>query len=261
MREGFAFSGVMRQYDGVFSCGVHCEEGPAKVKQQTWVSAMRELPPEERPRERLKRLGPEALRDAELIAVLFRTGTREYGAVALADKVVGHFGGLRRLGQASLEELQQVKGLGGVKAIEIKAALELGKRLAVHTENQRPRIKSAEDVVRLLMVPFKECETEQFKCLLLNAKNEVQRVVDVASGGLDATLAMPRDVFRMAIRDGAGGVIVCHNHPSGDPEPSREDVDLTKRLSQAADILGLRMLDHIVFGDGRFVSLKERGLM
>lgn len=224
-------------------------------------SGVRELPPEERPRERLVRLGAEALRDAELIAVLFRTGTRDVGAIALAERVVRHFGDLRSLARASIEELRQVKGLGPVKAIEIKAALELGKRLSSYTNLDRYKIRDAEDVAQLLMVRFKDCETEQFKCLLLNTKNEVQRVVDVSSGGLDATLALPRDVFRQAIRDGAGGVIVCHNHPSGDAEPSKDDIALTLRLKEAATLLGIRMVDHIIFGDGRYASLKERGVL
>jgi len=231
------------------------------MKRNDHSTAVRELPPEERPRERLAQLGPEALRDAELIAVLFRTGTRETGAVALADKVIRHFGDLRALARASIDELQQVKGLGRVKAIEIKAALELGKRLAAHTAVARTKITCAEDVVRLLMIRYKDCETEEFKVLLLNTKNEVLKTLDISSGVLDATLALPRDVFRQAVREGASAVIVCHNHPSGDPEPSRDDISLTKRLAEAAEIIGIRLLDHVVFGDGRHVSLKERNLM
>lgn len=235
------------------------ERGPTETP--VYSSAVREIPPEERPRERLARLGPEALRDAELVAVLFRTGTRDAGAIALADRVIQHFGGLRGLARASIDELQQVKGLGAVKAVEIKAALELGKRLAHFTEPHRARIRSAEDVATLLMVRFKECETEQFKTLFLNTKNEVLKITDVSSGGLDATLALPRDVFRQAVREGASAAIVCHNHPSGDPEPSGDDVALTKRLVEAAEVLGIRFLDHIIFGDGCYVSLKERGVM
>ena len=223
-------------------------------------TAVRELPFEERPRERLKRLGPEALQDAELIAILFRTGTSKMGAVALAQHVVSHFQDLRAIARASLTELQEVNGLGNVKAIEIKAALELGKRLAQYTDMNRFRVKTAEDVSTLLMVPFKDCEVETFKSVLLNTKNELIRAVDVSSGGLDATMALPRDVFRQAIREGAHSVIVAHNHPSGDPEPSKSDIELTKRLAEAAKVLGIRFLDHVVFGDGRYVSLKERNL-
>ncbi len=232
--------------------------GPRDV---TYSSAMREMPPEERPRERLERRGPEALRDAELIAVLFRTGTREEGAVALAERVIQHFGGLRGMARASVTEMTRIKGLGRVKAIEIKAALELGKRLARLRGDDRPRIRSAGDVADILMVPFKEAENEQFKCLLLNTKNEVLKTVEISSGGLDSTEAMPRDAFRQAVREAASAVIVAHNHPSGDPEPSQSDVALTHRLRDAALVLGIRLLDHVVFGDERYVSLKERGLL
>jgi DNA repair protein RadC len=230
------------------------------MKKPELRTTVHEMPPEERPRERLNRLGAEALRDAELLAVLFRTGTRTKNAVALAEEVLQQFGNLRGVSRASVQELQQVKGLGQVKAVEIKAALELGKRLATHVSTDKYRITGAEDVARLLMVRYKECETEQFKAILLNTKNEVQRVVDVSDGGLDATMALPRDVFRQAVREGASAVIVCHNHPSGDPEPSRQDIELTERLSEAAGVIGLRLLDHVVFGDGRYVSLKDRNL-
>jgi len=224
-------------------------------------SAVREMPEEDRPRERLERHGAEALRDAELIAVLFRTGTREAGAVALGDRLMRQFGDLRRLSQASLEELQQVKGVGRVKAIELKAALELGKRLSGYARPRTVRITTAADVSEFLMHRFREYETEHFKCLLLNAKNEVLKVVEVSHGGLDSAPASPNDVFRQAVREGAHAVIVAHNHPSGDPEPSRADIQLTQRLREAATILGIRLLDHVVFGDGRYVSLAERQLM
>jgi len=226
-----------------------------------YSTAVRELPPEERPRERLAKLGPDALKDAELIAVIIRSGTREVGAVALAEKVIRKFSDLRGVARASIEELRGVKGLGEVKAIEIKAALELGKRLAVHTADLRPKISCAEDVARLLMIAFKDCEVEVFKALLMNTKNEVMKTVDVSRGSLDASVALPREVFRQAVRDGAAAIIVCHNHPSGDPEPSRADVALTRRLHESGELIGIPLLDHVVFGDGRYVSLKERNLM
>jgi DNA repair protein RadC len=222
---------------------------------------VREMPPEDRPRERLDHSGAESLRDGELLAILFRTGTRELNAVALADRVLSHFQSLRGVARASIEEICQVKGIGRVKAIEIKAALELGKRLAQFKEEARACIRRSEDVFELLKLDFREAETEQFKTLLLNTRNEVLRTVEVSSGGLDATLALPRDVFRQAVREGAHGVIVCHNHPSGNPEPSPDDMRLTKRLAEAAEVIGLRFLDHVVFGYDSYVSFKDRGLM
>ena len=223
-----------------------------------WV---REMPDEEKPRERLEQVGAEALRDAELLAILFRTGTRTQGAVSLAETLMKRFGGVRALARASLAELQEVPGIGRVKAIEVKAALELGKRLAAFSQSARPRIRGAEDIAKLLMVRYKDYEHEVFKCVLLTTKNEVMSVRDISHGGLDGTLAAPRDVFRQAVREGASAVICCHNHPSGDPEPSRDDIALTERLVEAGELVGVRMLDHVIFGDGRYVSLKDRGLM
>jgi DNA repair protein RadC len=225
-----------------------------------YPTAVREMPEEERPRERLARLGPEALKDAELMAVLFRTGTRALGAVALAEHLLRHFGDLRGLARASIDEIRQVHGIGQVKAIEIKAALELGKRLASHTAPGRIRITGAEDVARLLSIDFKEYETERLKVLLMNTRNELLKIVEVSQGGRAGTYAGPADVYCAAVREGATAIIVAHNHPSGDPEPSRTDIDLTRRLKEAGEILGIRLCDHIVFGDGKYVSLQERQL-
>jgi DNA repair protein RadC len=222
------------------------------------LTGMQHMPDEDRPRERLARLGAEALRDAELLAVLFRTGTREMGAVALADTLLRHFDDLRGLARASVEQIVEVKGIGHVKAIEIKAALELGKRLSSHKQMARPRITCKEDVSAILMTTFREYETEHFKALLLNTKNEVLKVVDVSKGTVDGTLASPRDVFRQAVRENATFVIVAHNHPSGDPEPSSQDIALTEELAKAGDLLNVKLLDHVIFGDGKVISLKER---
>lgn len=224
---------------------------------------MQDHPEEERPRERLVTAGAGALKDAELLAILFRTGSREFNALRLAEELVHEFRDLRGVARASLEELQQVKGVGRVKAIEIKAALELGLRLATHhNRNIKDRMDRPEAVHSYLKHRFKEYETEHFVALLLNTKNELLRPVEISHGGLDETVAAPRDVFRQAVREGASGVVVAHNHPSGDPEPSRADLMLTQRLKEAADIIGVRLLDHVIFGDGdRYVSLKERGQM
>jgi len=225
---------------------------------------MQDHPEEERPRERLVTAGAGALKDAELLAILFRTGSREFNALRLAEELVLAFRDLRGVARASLEELQQVKGVGRVKAIEIKAALELGLRLATHHHSHdiKERMDRPEAVHSYLKHRFKEYETEHFVALLLNTKNVLLRLVEISHGGLDETVAAPRDVFRQAVREGASGVVVAHNHPSGDPEPSRADLMLTQRLKEAADIIGVRLLDHVIFGDGdRYVSLKERGQM
>lgn len=226
------------------------------------TTAVREMPEDDRPRERIARLGAEALRDAELLAVLFRTGTREHGAVALAEALLKHFGNdIRRLGHASIEELQQVRGIGMVKAVELKAAIELGRRVTGAGQKKLGKVSSGKDIAEFLMHRFRQCEVEHFKTVLLNIKNEVLKVVDVSQGTVDGTYALPPDVFRQAVREGAAGVIVAHNHPSGDPEPSKADLALTRRLADAALLLNIKLVDHVIIGDGRFVSFKERNLL
>lgn len=227
-----------------------------------WFStSVREMPAEERPRERLARLGPEALKDAELIAILFRSGSRKEGAVALAERVVKSFKDLRGLARASLEEIQAIHGIGQVKAIELKAAMELGKRLSQLHRWEQPKIKCPKDLYQLLITDSKEYETERFRAVLLNTKNQVLKVVEVSHGSADGTMAAPRDVFRQAVREGATNVMVAHNHPSGDPEPSRADIELTQRLVEAGRLIGITVLDHIVMGDGRYVSFAERQML
>lgn len=222
---------------------------------------MRETPENERPRERLFHVGAEALRDGELLAILFRTGSRDENAVQLADSVLRHFNGLRRLSQASINELQQVKGVGKVKAIEIKAALELGKRMSSYKRPLLPRIHKVEDACEIAASHIRLYETETFLCLHLSTKNDVLRVEEISKGGMDWVSIQPRDVFRQALREGAHAIILAHNHPSGDPEPSGADIAITRKLAEAANMLGLRLLDHVVIGDNRHVSMKERGLM
>ena len=229
--------------------------------QVEYKMSMHDVTESDRPRERLARLGAEALKDAELLAILFRSGTQKLNAVALAELVLKQFQTLHRLSLASVEELQQVKGIGKVKAVEIKAAMELGKRMASYKRNQDFRIQRAEDVHDYLMADLRGCETERFICIQLNTKNFVTKRDIISQGGMDGTSAMPRDVFRQALRDGASAVIVAHNHPSGDPEPSGPDIEITRRLAQVADLVGIRFLDHVIIGDGKCVSLKERGII
>ena len=156
--------------------------------------------------------------------------------MALAERLLRHFGNMRKLGAASLDELQQVRGVGRVKAIEIKAALELGRRAVAYAQPKRTRITQAEHAAEILLHHFHACETEHFKALLLNVKHEVMKVVNVSLVPVDFTTAAPLDVFRQAVRENAPAVIVAHNHPSGDPEPSKTDLALTQRLQEAGEI-------------------------
>jgi len=222
---------------------------------------VRELPPDERPRERLKKLGAEALTTSELIAILFRTGSRKSGAQDVAQRLMAQFGDLERLARASIEELCSVEGVGTVKALEIKAALELGKRLAAYTGDERPSVRSPEEASALFMSQFKGLDKEHFRAVLLNTKNHVLKTVEISVGSLDASLVHPRECFRPAVAASAASIILMHNHPSGDPEPSADDINITKRLKETGKVLGIEVLDHIIFGAGKYVSLKEKGLL
>ncbi len=216
-------------------------------------------PLDERPRERLLNSGPQALNTAELLAILMRTGSSERSVLGLAEHLIHSFKGLRGVANASIEELQQIKGVGVVKAIEIMAAVEMGKRLSVLSVESRMCIRSPQDVSNLLMAEMRDLKKEHLKSILLDTKNRVLKAVTVSVGILDSSLVHPREVFKDAILASAASIIVAHNHPSGDPTPSQEDINVTKRLHEAGKIMGIELLDHIVLGDNRWVSLKERG--
>jgi DNA repair protein RadC len=228
---------------------------------ERYTVAIRELPAEERPRERLMKYGSSAVSTAELLAIQIRIGTKERSALGLAELLLSQFGGLRGIANASIEELSRVKGIGPVKAVEIAASVELGKRLAALSDDEKPVVRSPQDIVNLLMPELRDAKREHFKSALLDTKNRVMKIVTVSIGTLDSSLVHPREVFKDAIISSASSLIVAHNHPSGDPTPSNEDVRVTRRLLEAGQLLGIDLLDHIVLGDNRFISLKERGLM
>ena len=229
--------------------------------EERYTIAIKEMPSEERPRERLMHYGAQSLSTAELLAIVLRTGTKERSAIGLAEHILSRHSGLRGVATATVDELAGVKGLGPVKAVQIAACVELGRRLAAHTEESRPVIHSPEDVAHLLMPELRDSRKEHFKSLLLDTKNRVIRIVTVSVGTLDSSIVHPREVFKDAIACSAAGMVVAHNHPSGDPTPSGEDRAVTKRLCEAGKIMGIDVLDHIVIGDGRWVSLKQLGWM
>ncbi len=222
--------------------------------------AIKDLPLEERPRERLAKQGPEALSTPELLAILLRTGTARESALTVAEEIVRHLTGLRGLADATIEQLSQIRGVGVVKAIEIRAAVELGKRISAFTQEARPVIRCPADVSQLVMSELRHQTREHFKVLLLDARNQVTRVSTVSVGSLTESIVHPREVYREAIRHSCAALIAVHNHPSGDPSPSEEDIQVTRRLDEAGRMLGIDLLDHVIVGDGRYVSLKERGL-
>jgi len=220
---------------------------------------MRDLPAELRPRERLLRHGAPALSSAELLAVLLRTGSRARSALDVATDLLGRHGSLARLSAAGHRELRQVPGVGEVKALHLLAAFELGRRLQALPPRSRPVIARPADAARLVMDRLRFCETERFLALLLNTRHEVIEMAEITQGGLASSPVHPREIFKAAVREGAAAVTLVHNHPSGDPTPSRADLAVTARLCRAAGIIGIPVLDHLIVGDGRYVSLRERG--
>ncbi len=218
---------------------------------------LKELPPSDRPREKLLELGAENLTDSELLAILIRTGTSGKNAVDLARELLNHFGGIDNLSKASVEELSSFKGLGRAKAVTLKAAFEISKRVKV---NRNRKITTPEEAYEAVK-NFSYKETEHFGILTLNRKGFLINVHVVSVGGTGSASVNPKEVFSPAVRDLAEAVILFHNHPSGDPIPSREDIEVTRKLAEAGRLLGIEVLDHIVLGNDSFVSLKGEGVV
>ena len=222
---------------------------------------IRELPQGERPRERLKEYGAKHLSNTELVAILLRTGLQGENVLSLSSKVLMQFGGLAGLGRSTIGELCAVRGLSEAKACQILAALELGRRSVSQSPEERVAINSPQDVANLLMGEMSLLEQEHLRVLLLNTKNEVMNIQEIYVGNVNSSVVRPAEVIRPAVRENAPSIIVVHNHPSGDPTPSQEDVSITKDLVAAGKLLGVELLDHVIIGSqNRFVSLNEKGL-
>lgn len=221
---------------------------------------IRDLSVSDRPRERLIEVGERALSTAELLAITIRTGVGGENVVRLSERLLIHFGGLPGLARASITELQMVKGIGPAKAIEIKAALEIGRRLLASAPEQRARVSSPADAANLLMSDMALLEQEHLRLILLDTRNQVLATPNVYKGSLNTSVIRVGELFRHAIKENAAAMIVAHNHPSGDPSPSPEDVRVTKQIVNAGKLLDIDLLDHLIIGHGRYVSLKERGL-
>ncbi|MEK4028650.1 DNA repair protein RadC [Pseudobacillus sp. FSL P4-0506] len=222
---------------------------------------IRDVPAEERPRERLVAYGAASLSTHELLAIILRTGTKDESVLQLANRLLQTFEGLRLLKEASLEEMTSIKGIGEAKAIQIISALELGRRVSQLRFEERYVIRSPEDGADYVMEEMRFLTQEHFVCLYLNTKNQVLHKQTLFIGSLNASIVHPREVFKEAFRRSAASIICIHNHPSGDPQPSREDIDVTKRLAECGKILGIELLDHLIIGEKKFVSLKEKGYL
>ncbi|HYF82573.1 MAG TPA: DNA repair protein RadC [Clostridia bacterium] len=230
------------------------------MKIQDGHATIKDLPAEERPRERLIRHGAAVLSNAELLAVLLRVGTKEENAISLAHRILKQEQGLRYLVDSKVEQMSCIKGIGQAKAAQIKAAIELGKRLSTFELGVDKPVKSPKDVADLLMEDMRYLKKEHMKLVLLNIKCNLISVEEISIGSLNASIVHPREVFNPAIKKSSASIIMVHNHPSGDPSPSSEDIGITARISEAGKLIGIELVDHIIIGDGKYISMKEKGL-
>jgi DNA repair protein RadC len=223
---------------------------------------LKELPRSERPREKILSQGVSSLSNGELIAILIASGTREESALALAGRILSlENGSLARLTACQPEEFQKIRGVGLAKSCVLVAAMELGRRIAVSPAENRARLDTPEKVAELFMEEMRYLKKEVFRVAHLNVKNELIMKEDISVGGLHSAAAHPREVFQTAVKKGVNAVILVHNHPSGDPTPSHADRATTDQLVKAGKILGIQVLDHIVIGDGSYISLKQQRML
>ena len=220
---------------------------------------MKKLSLDDRPREKLGRHGAMALGDNELVAVILGSGCRQTDALAIANDLLAARGGVHGLVRSTCDDLARVAGIGRAKAAQVLAAVELGRRTLAHAPSARIQLRTPRDAAAYLLPQFGSRPVEQFGLVLLDTKHRVLRATVLAIGGLNATGVQPREVFREAALGGAAAVVMFHNHPSGDPSPSPDDVELTRRLAAAGVVMGIDVVDHIVLGDVRYWSFKEMG--
>jgi DNA repair protein RadC len=218
---------------------------------------MKFLANDDRPREKLQRHGVAALGDNELLALVIGSGSRRGGALAVANEVLAAHGGVHALARCTADVLARTKGIGRARAAQIVAAIELGRRTLATAAAERPRVTSARDAAQLLLPRFGSHGVEQFGIILLDTRHRVLRTAVIASGTTNTSVVEPREVFREAALGGASAIVAFHNHPSGDPTPSPDDVALTRRLAAAGVLMGIDLVDHIIVGDQRYCSLKE----
>ena len=213
---------------------------------------------EERPRERLIKYGASSLSDSELLAIILRVGSRKENVITLSQRILKEYN-LKQLSRVNLNNLMKIHGIKQGKAAQIAACFEIARRLESFDDTDKPKISSPEDVYRRLYPKLREQKKESFVELCLDTKNHIIKEETISVGTLNANIVHPRDVFKTALEESAANIIVAHNHPSGDPTPSREDIEITKKLIEAGKIIGIEVLDHVIIGDGRHLSMKEAG--
>lgn len=220
-----------------------------------------DIPVSERPIEKLISFGADALTNSELLAVILRTGIKGENVVALSQRILSEIDGLDNILNVSLNDLTAIKGIKNVKGSQIVALSELFKRFNTLKSNiNKVKITSPSDVANLLITEMTGLNQEILKLIVLNTKNKVIRVKDVFKGSLNSSIVHPREIFSEAIKCGGASIIICHNHPSGDPTPSKEDINITFRMKECGEIIGIKLLDHIVIGEKKYISLKEKGI-
>lgn len=225
---------------------------------------IKEWPADERPREKMQKTGANSLTDAELLALVIRSGdpSSKQSAIDLGRQLIKHFSGnLRELGGADISELCAIKGMGLAKATSVKAAFTLASRFQARKLESFDRFTSPQQVFDYFHHEFRDSRKEYFLTLLLDGKNRIIRRVQVSEGSLNQSIVHPREVFIPAVKESAAALILVHNHPTGDPSPSSEDMAITRRLKEAGEIIGIKILDHIIIGDGEYLSFVERGLL
>jgi len=222
---------------------------------------VRDLPKAERPRERLIKLGAEALSAQELLALIIARGIPEKSVINISQEVLNNFKNIKGVGEATIEQLCQIRGIGPAKAVQIKACFEIGKRGELEPEQKKYDIKNPSEVVKTIRALIKDKAKEHFKLIILDSRNKIIEITNISIGTLNANLAHPREIFKDAITRNAASIILAHNHPSGDPEPSEEDLKITKQLTEAGKILGIDVLDHIIIAKNSYISFKEKGLI
>jgi len=222
---------------------------------------MKEVAPHDRPREKLERLGASALGDNELLALVLGSGSRAQDVLKLSNVVLEQCGGLHGLTRAAAADLRRIRGVGGARAAQVLAAVELGRRTLVRTHADRPQLNTPRQLASYLLPQHGSRPVEQFGIVLLDTKHRLLQIKLVSTGSLDSTVAHPREVFREAIAGRAAAIVLFHNHPSGDPHPSGDDVALTAQLVDAGQVVGIDVLDHLILADQRYYSFMEAGLL
>lgn len=222
---------------------------------------IKEVPTSSLPRERMEIYGAEALSDQELLAILLRTGQHPYSVMSIAGNLLKTFGGLASLRQATLHELEEIRGIGRVKAIEIKALIELGRRIQTDHERAAPPVRTSYELAQQLILEMKDHKQEHLVCIYLDTKNQVILKKTVFIGLLNQSVAHPREIFHYAVRYCAARIVLAHNHPSDNVIPSHQDMNFTKRIQKCGEMMGITVLDHLIIGRKRYFSLREEGMM